>query len=112
MRVVLAALALVAGVHASLWLWSRETAQAPAAPSHFNSLSFAPFSPEDDAEEGAEAKADQIRTDLAVIAPVTDAIRTYSSTMGLELVPALAAEKNLRSEEHTSELQSRVDISY
>ncbi len=96
MRVVLAALALVAGVHACFWFWSRETVQAPAAPNRFTSLSFAPFSPDDDAEGGARAKAEQIRADLDVIAPVTEAIRTYSSTMGLELVPALAAEKNLQ----------------
>lgn len=96
MRVVLAALAVVAGVHASLWFWSRETAQAPAAPNRFTSLSFAPFAPADDADDGVQAKAEQIRADLDVIAPVTDSIRTYSSTMGLELVPALAAEKNLQ----------------
>lgn len=96
MRVVLAALALVAGVHASLWFWSRETAQAPAAPNRFTSLSFAPFSPDDNADEGAAAKAETIRADLDVIAPVTDSIRTYSSTNGLDLVPALAAEKALK----------------
>ncbi|BCJ90934.1 glycosyl transferase family 2 [Terrihabitans soli] len=95
MRVVLAALALVAGVHASLWFWSRETAQAPAAPNRFTSLSFAPFAQDEDAED-VGAKAETIRADLDVIAPVTDAIRTYSSTTGLELVPPLAAEKNLQ----------------
>lgn len=96
MRVVLAALALVAGVHAALWFWSRDVAEAPAAPNRFTSLSFAPFAQNEDADEGTAAKAEQIRADLDVIAPVTDAIRTYSSTMGLELVPALAAEENLQ----------------
>jgi exo-beta-1,3-glucanase (GH17 family)/cellulose synthase/poly-beta-1,6-N-acetylglucosamine synthase-like glycosyltransferase len=96
MRVVFAALALVAGVHAALWLWSRHTAEAPAAPTRFASLSFSPFAPGDDAEKGAKAKTQQIRADLAAVAPVTDAIRTYSSTMGLDQVPALAAEKNLK----------------
>ena len=38
----------------------------------------------------------QIRSDLAVIAPYTRAIRTYSSTNGMELVPAIASEYGLR----------------
>ncbi len=97
MRVVFAALALVAGVHAALWLASHNRAEAPAAPNRFTSLSFAPFSPDEDAGQGAaKAKAEQIRADLATIAPYTDAVRTYSSTDGLELVPQLAAERNLQ----------------
>src|SRR5262249_31033294 len=48
------------------------------------------------ADEGVKAKAETIRADLDVIAPVTDSIRTYSSTQGLDLVPPLAAEKNLK----------------
>jgi len=38
----------------------------------------------------------QIRSDLAVIAPHTRAVRTYSSTGGLELVPAIAEEFGLK----------------
>lgn len=95
MRVVFAALALVAGVHASLWFWSRERAEAPAAPNRFVSLSFAPFTQHDDAED-TDAKAEQIRADLDAIAPYTESIRTYSSTMGLDLVPQLAAQEGLK----------------
>jgi exo-beta-1,3-glucanase (GH17 family) len=96
MRVVFAALALVAGVHAALWLWSREKAEAPAAPNRVASMSFAPFAPDADAESGAVARADQIRADLSAVAPVSEAVRTYSSTGGLELVPSLAAERGLQ----------------
>jgi exo-beta-1,3-glucanase (GH17 family)/cellulose synthase/poly-beta-1,6-N-acetylglucosamine synthase-like glycosyltransferase len=96
MRVVFAALALVAGVHAALWLASREKAEAPAAPTKFHSLSFAPFAPDADAEDGDHAHEKQIRADLKAVAPVTEAIRTYSSTGGLELVPGIAAEDGLQ----------------
>jgi exo-beta-1,3-glucanase (GH17 family)/cellulose synthase/poly-beta-1,6-N-acetylglucosamine synthase-like glycosyltransferase len=102
-----------------MWFWSRDVAEAPAAPNRFTSLSFAPFSQDQDAED-TSAKADTIRADLDVIAPVTDAIRTYSSTTGLELVPALAAEKNLQvtlgiwidkdEERNKREISSAVDL--
>lgn len=96
MRVVLAALGLVAGVHACLWLWGQESVEAPAAPNRFSSLSFAPFAATEDAEETNATHEQQIRADLDVISPVTTSIRTYSSTQGLELVPALAAEKQIK----------------
>ena len=38
----------------------------------------------------------QIRADLKLISPYTHAIRTYSSTGGVELVPAIAAELGLK----------------
>ncbi len=43
----------------------------------------------------AQAKAAQIRSDLKLLAPITRAIRTYSSTNGVELVPSIAAEFGL-----------------
>src|SRR5262245_54030821 len=120
MRVVFAALLLVAGVHAALWLGTRERAEAPAAPTRFHSLSFAPFAPDADAEEGDHAHEKQIRADLDAIAPVTEAIRTYSSTGGLELVPPIAAEHNLQvtlgiwidkdEERNKREIESAVDL--
>jgi exo-beta-1,3-glucanase (GH17 family)/cellulose synthase/poly-beta-1,6-N-acetylglucosamine synthase-like glycosyltransferase len=39
---------------------------------------------------------DQIRNDLRAIAPYTNTVRTYESTMGEELVPGIAAEFGLR----------------
>src|SRR5262249_1204383 len=39
---------------------------------------------------------EQIRADLKVIAPYTQAIRTYAATGGLELVPPIAAEFGMR----------------
>ncbi len=119
MRAVFAALALVAGVHASLWLWSRETVEAPAAPNRFVSLSFAPFAQKDDAED-TNANVEQIKADLDAIAPYTESIRTYSSTMGLEVVPKLAAEDGIKvslgiwidtdEERNRREIDSAVDL--
>ena len=61
------------------------------------SVSYAPFEgishPDDVAHR---VTADQIRKDLKAIAPYTNAVRTYSSTGGLELVPDIAAEFGLR----------------
>ena len=45
---------------------------------------------------GAFARAAQIRADLKLLAPLTRAIRTYSATGGVELVPGIATEFGLR----------------
>ncbi len=95
MRVVLAALALVTGLHAALWLWSRPVAEAPAAPHKFTSLSFSPYGKDEDGEN-ADANPAQVRKDIAAVAPYTEAIRTYSATRGLDVVAPLAAEKGLK----------------
>ena len=42
------------------------------------------------------ARTAQIRADLKMLAPLTRAIRTYSSTGGVELVPGIASEFGLR----------------
>ena len=43
-----------------------------------------------------KARAAQIRADLKMLAPLTRAIRTYSATGGVELVPGIASEFGLR----------------
>ncbi|HVV91805.1 MAG TPA: glycosyltransferase [Hyphomicrobiales bacterium] len=94
MRIVLAALAVVACAHAALWAMTRSTVTAPSAPEKFASLSFAPFNP-GVSDGNATTNAKQIDADLAAVAPYTRAIRTYSATRGLELVPAIAAKYGL-----------------
>src|SRR5262249_2617340 len=47
-------------------------------------------------DSGGLARATQIRADLKVLSPLTRAIRTYSSTGGVELVPGIASEFGLR----------------
>jgi exo-beta-1,3-glucanase (GH17 family)/glycosyltransferase involved in cell wall biosynthesis len=96
MRVAAIIVALVAALHAGIWLIIRQTGSAPAAGSAFWSLSFAPFNPVDKPDKGALTNEEQIRADLKVIAPYTHAVRTYASTGGLELVPKVANEFGLK----------------
>jgi exo-beta-1,3-glucanase (GH17 family) len=95
MRTVAAVLALVACVHAGVWLLLR----SEQAPSDFSgkveSVSYAPFA-HTNPDSGPRPTAEQIRADLAVLAPHTKAIRLYSSTGGNELVPPIAAEFGLK----------------
>src|SRR4029079_13387475 len=58
------------------------------------SVSFSPINPSNDGEADFTS-AVQIRSDLAVIAPYTRAIRTYSVSNGLDQVPELASEFGL-----------------
>ena len=96
MRKAAFVVAMIAALHAGIWLIIRQTGSAPAAGSAFWSLSFAPFNPVDKPDKGALTSEAQIRADLKVIAPFTHAIRTYASTGGLELVPKVANEFGLK----------------
>ncbi|NJL08448.1 MAG: glycosyltransferase [Methylacidiphilales bacterium] len=93
---VLAVVAMVATMHGALWMWARDTLSAPATISQFNSLSFAPYHKNSDPESGGVTDEAQIRSDMKVVAPYTRAIRTYASTGGLELVPAIAADYDIK----------------
>jgi cellulose synthase/poly-beta-1,6-N-acetylglucosamine synthase-like glycosyltransferase/exo-beta-1,3-glucanase (GH17 family) len=97
MRSVAAVVALVACLHAGLWAIFKTTGSAPNIEQSLASVSYAPFEgisdPNDPASRPTPA---QIRADLKAIAPYTQTIRTYKSTGGLELVPAIAAEFGLK----------------
>jgi exo-beta-1,3-glucanase (GH17 family) len=97
MRSVAAVVALAACLHAGLWAYFQTTGTAPNVPKPLTSVSYAPFEgishPDDAGSRPTEA---QIRADLKAIAPYTQNVRTYSSTGGLEMVPAIAAEFGLR----------------
>jgi exo-beta-1,3-glucanase (GH17 family)/cellulose synthase/poly-beta-1,6-N-acetylglucosamine synthase-like glycosyltransferase len=96
MRTVAALVALVLCLHAGLWtLFQRqETAASITAP--LASLSYSPFTRSQHPDKGDRPTAAQIRADLKLISPLTHAIRTYTSTGGGELVPAIAAEFGLK----------------
>ncbi|HWM32545.1 MAG TPA: glycosyltransferase, partial [Methyloceanibacter sp.] len=87
--------ALATVLHAAVWFLMHEAVSPPNTNGALASVSFAPLDPKSDGEVDATTEA-QIRSDLAAIAPYTRAIRTYSSTQGLELVPGLASEYGLR----------------
>jgi exo-beta-1,3-glucanase (GH17 family)/cellulose synthase/poly-beta-1,6-N-acetylglucosamine synthase-like glycosyltransferase len=93
MRTVAAVLALVACVHVGLWASLRTKENAPDFTGPLASVSYAPPT---DPNSAALPTAEDIRADLKAIAPHTKAIRTYSSTGGAELVPAIAAEFGLK----------------
>lgn len=96
MRSVAAVIALVACVHAGLWALTRVQTTAPDINNQMASVSYAPFAGSAHPDSGDLARAEQIRGDLRVIAPLTRSIRTYSSTGGVELVPGIANEFGLR----------------
>ncbi len=124
MRTLAAVLALVACVHAGMWALLRHKETAPNFTGQLASVSYYPFAYTDNLENGARPTAAQIRddlqaiapyiaytdvlengarptaaqirADLKAIAPYTRAVRTYSSTDGSELVPAIAAEFGLK----------------
>jgi exo-beta-1,3-glucanase (GH17 family)/cellulose synthase/poly-beta-1,6-N-acetylglucosamine synthase-like glycosyltransferase len=96
MRTVAAVVALVACVHAGLWALMRDNARAPNFEGQLASISYAPFEGSAHPDSGALARTAQIRADLKMLAPLTRAIRTYSSTGGVELVPGIASEFGLR----------------
>jgi exo-beta-1,3-glucanase (GH17 family)/cellulose synthase/poly-beta-1,6-N-acetylglucosamine synthase-like glycosyltransferase len=96
MRTVAAVIALVACVHAGLWALTRDNLAAPAFDGQLASVSYAPFQGNANPDAGSQAQAAEIRADLKMLAPLTRAIRTYSSTGGVELVPGIASEFGLR----------------
>ncbi len=96
MRFVAAVVALVSCVHVAIWALSRDQMAAPDVSGPLASVSYAPFADSEHPDRGQRATAEQIRADLKTIAPYTRAIRTYSSTAGVELVPSIADEFDLK----------------
>ncbi len=96
MRSVAAVIALVACVQAGLWALASHQTSAPDFDGQLASVSYAPFGGAAHPDSGTQAQAAQIRADLQMLAPMTRAIRTYSSTGGVELVPGIAQEFGLR----------------
>jgi exo-beta-1,3-glucanase (GH17 family)/cellulose synthase/poly-beta-1,6-N-acetylglucosamine synthase-like glycosyltransferase len=94
MRAVAIVIGLVAFVHAAIWILVDREQSAAAVQGKLLSLSYNRFAGAPAAGEAVSAA--QIRTDLAVIAQRARAVRTYSSTQGLELVPKIAGELGLK----------------
>jgi exo-beta-1,3-glucanase (GH17 family)/cellulose synthase/poly-beta-1,6-N-acetylglucosamine synthase-like glycosyltransferase len=96
MRTVAAVIALVACVHAGLWALAQDHISAPNYDGQLASVSYAPFEGNVNPDAVGRASIARIRADLKQLAPITRAIRTYSSTGGVENVPAVASEVGLR----------------
>ena len=96
MRAVVAVLLCVTAAHAALWGLLQEKQQAPDFRGILPSVSYAPFEGTAHPDVDNIPSVEKIRADLKKLAPLTRAIRLYSSTGGVELVPPIAAEFGLK----------------
>jgi exo-beta-1,3-glucanase (GH17 family)/cellulose synthase/poly-beta-1,6-N-acetylglucosamine synthase-like glycosyltransferase len=96
MRAVVAVLLFVTAAHAALWGIFQEKQQAPDFRGILPSVSYAPFEGTAHPDVDNIPSAEKIRADMKKLATLTKAIRLYSSTGGVELVPPIAAEFGLK----------------
>ena len=96
MRTVAAVVALVVCVHAGLWTLLERQQAVSNVDGPLASISYSPYTRSQHPDYGDRPTAEQIRADLKILTPYTQAIRTYSSTGGGELVPAIATEFGLK----------------
>ena len=96
MRAVVAVLLFVTAAHAALWGLLQEKQSAPDFRGILPSVSYAPFDGTGHPDVDNLPSAEKIRADLKKLSTMTRAIRLYSSTGGVELVPPIAAEFGLK----------------
>src|SRR5436190_7065261 len=96
MRAVVAVLLFVTAAHAGLWGLLQDKQTAPDFRGMLPSVSYAPFDGTGHPDVDNIPTAEKIRADLKKLATMTRAIRLYSSTGGVELVPPVAAEFGLK----------------
>jgi cellulose synthase/poly-beta-1,6-N-acetylglucosamine synthase-like glycosyltransferase/exo-beta-1,3-glucanase (GH17 family) len=98
MRLVAAVVALIACVHAGLWAITQSRQTAPDVDGLLASVSYEPYEgaklPDEDVFQATLA---QVRAQLKTITPYARSVRTYSSRLGREFVPQVAAELGLRA---------------
>jgi exo-beta-1,3-glucanase (GH17 family)/cellulose synthase/poly-beta-1,6-N-acetylglucosamine synthase-like glycosyltransferase len=120
MRAVVAVLLFVTAAHAALWGVLQEKQQAPDFKGILPSVSYAPFEGTAHPDVDNIPNADKVRTDMKALAPLTRAIRLYSSTGGVELVPPIANEAGIKVtvgawidknvDRNEREIQSAIDL--
>jgi exo-beta-1,3-glucanase (GH17 family)/cellulose synthase/poly-beta-1,6-N-acetylglucosamine synthase-like glycosyltransferase len=96
MRSVAGVVALVLCVHAGLWALLQRHQTVATIDNPLASISYSPYTRSQHPDYGDRPTEQQIRADLKVLSPYTQAIRTYSTTGGGELIPAIAAEFGLK----------------
>jgi exo-beta-1,3-glucanase (GH17 family)/cellulose synthase/poly-beta-1,6-N-acetylglucosamine synthase-like glycosyltransferase len=96
MRAIVAVLLLVSALHAGLWGVLRDKEPAPDFKGLLPSVSYAPFEGSAHPDIDNIPTVEKIRSDLKTLSTMTRAIRLYSSTGGVELVPPIAAEFGLK----------------
>jgi exo-beta-1,3-glucanase (GH17 family)/cellulose synthase/poly-beta-1,6-N-acetylglucosamine synthase-like glycosyltransferase len=96
MRAIVAVLLFVSAAHAALWGILQDKQQAPDFNGMLPSVSYAPFEGTAHPDVDNIPSADKIRADMRKLSTITRAIRLYSSTGGVEMVPPIAAEFGLK----------------
>src|SRR5215472_3833532 len=96
MRAIVAVLLFVSAAHAALWGILRDEQEAPDFNGMLPSVSYAPFEGTAHPDVNNIPTVERIRADMKKLATMTRAIRLYSSTGGVELVPPIAAEFGLK----------------
>src|ERR1700687_1088292 len=96
MRAVVAVLLFVTSVHAAMWGVLRDRQEAPDFKGILPSGSYAPVEGNGPPDVDNIPNPEKIRADMKTLAPLTRAIRLYSSTGGVELVPPIANEVGLK----------------
>jgi exo-beta-1,3-glucanase (GH17 family)/cellulose synthase/poly-beta-1,6-N-acetylglucosamine synthase-like glycosyltransferase len=96
MRAVVAVLFCVTAAQAVLWGVLRDKQEAPDFKGILPSVSYAPFDGTGHPDVDNIPTATKIRADLKTLAPLTRAIRLYSSTGGVEMVPPIANEVGVK----------------
>ncbi len=91
----ISALILVIIANFAAWTYLNRPYQAPAWDGPMMGIAFSPFRQHHNPEKGLFPTEKEIDSDLALLAGKTHAVRTYSVTNGLEMVPELAAAHNL-----------------
>jgi len=96
MRIVAAVIAFVALVHGAIWVLTQKHIAAPEVRGELASLSYTPYGRSQHPDYGDRPTAKLIADDMRTISPYTRAIRTYSSTAGVEQVAPIAANFGLK----------------
>ena len=101
MRIGLVCLATAAALILGFWAWLGAPVSMPNAPlspgEKLWCMSYAPFrGSQTPYDPDIKISATQIDEDLRQLSKITDCVRTYSDTQGIEQVPAIAARYGLK----------------
>lgn len=96
MRAVVVVLACVTALHAGIWALLRDQQAAADFRGTLPSVSYAPFEGTGHPDVDNIPTQEKIRSDLSKLSSMTRAVRLYSSTGGVELVPPIANEFGLK----------------
>ncbi len=92
---ILLATVVAAAAHLTVWQIAGVTVTPPDVDGAIHSLSFSPFGPDEDAESTATVSAERLDADLTLLSDVTSTVRIYSTSQGLDQVPAIARRHGL-----------------